>query len=355
MTRKRGRIRVLIVEDSKVAAIQLEQVLAEDGRFEVVGVAGSGEDALALMPRLGPDIVLMDVQLPGMDGVETTRRIMQTRPTPIVITSASISNPTVTVSLEALKAGALSVAEKPLGRRRDEFPRLARRLCQQLAIMSEVRVVPQRHPAARPLIQAGGGTARSRSTARYEILGMVASTGGPAALAKVLGALPREFPLPVAVVQHIGAEFTEGFAAWLDSQVPMAVRLACHGEGLAPGHVYVAPGGCHLIAGQDMLMLSREPPVGGQRPSGTMLLRSIAASFAERAIGVVLTGMGDDGAAGLLAMRQSGAHTIAQDEASAVVYGMPAVAARTGAARLQLPLDAIGPHLLQTAKDGRPT
>jgi two-component system chemotaxis response regulator CheB len=372
MTSTGGKVRVLIVEDSKVSAILLEHLLVEDGRFQVLGIAPSGEEALRMMPRLAPDVVLMDVRLPGIDGVETTRRIMHSQPTPIVVTSASLSDGSMTVSMDALKAGALSVIEKPLATRRNDFQRLAKRLCNQLLIMSRVRVVAQRRsglvtlparpPAAAPLAAAPPAAAMPRPTGdpargacHYEMLGLVASTGGPQALARVLSALPKDFPLPVTVVQHIGAEFTEGFAAWLDTQVPMVVRLARSGEHVVPGHVYVAPGGAHLVARGGMLALSHETPVSGQRPSGTVLFNSMARAFAERAIGVLLTGMGDDGAAGLLAMRAAGAYTVVEDECTAVVYGMPAVAMRMGAARLQLPLDAIGPHILQTAKNSCPS
>ncbi|WP_035484774.1 chemotaxis-specific protein-glutamate methyltransferase CheB [Geminicoccus roseus] len=373
MTITGRKVRVLVVEDSKIAAMLLEHVIREDGRFDFLGIASSGEEALGMIPRLSPDVVLMDVHLPGIDGVETTRRIMRIKPTPIVVTSASLNGSSVNATMDALQAGALSVIDKPLTTRREEFPRLSKRLCNQLMIMSQVKVVLQRQrpatdrtPApvpssgsARPLSETVPGQTRPAGVhaARhhFRMLGLVASTGGPQALAKVLGALPKEYPLPVVVVQHIGAEFTEGFAAWLDSQVPMPVRLARNGETPAPGQVYVAPGGAHLVIAGGMLMLDRAPPLGGQRPSGTILFQSMANAYADRAIGVLLTGMGDDGAAGLLEIHRVGGHTIAEDECTAVVYGMPAVAVRLGAARLQLPLDAIGLHILQTTKNSRPS
>lgn len=362
MTAGPGRIRVLIVEDSPVAAMMLEHVIGADGRFGIAGVASSGEEALTLMPRLVPDIVLMDVQLPGMDGVETTRRIMQVQPTPIVVTSASFNGREVTVTMEALKAGALTAIEKPLSPRHGNYPRLARHLCNQLAIMSGVAVIRQRPGGMvqRPTGPKGIPAAATKwpqpdPGERYRMLGLVASTGGPSALARVLGALPKNFSMPVVIVQHIGADFTEGFAAWLDGQVPMRVQLARHGERALPGHAYVAPGDAHLVLHGEKLVLDGGPRESGQRPSGTVLFRSMAASLAGRAIGVLLTGMGDDGATGLLAMRRAGAHTVIEDECTAIVYGMPAVAARLGAGCLQLPLDSIGPHILQATKNNSPS
>lgn len=366
MTRPRAaRIRVLVVEDSPVAATLLEAIIANDPGLEVAGLAGSGEQALALMPRLRPDIVLMDVNLPGIDGVETARRIMQTQPTPIVVTSASLQGSSVTISMEALKAGALSVVEKPLAMRRADFGQLARKLCNQLLIMSQVRVVRQRQlsgqvsgPALadlRPSPPPGLPPQARPGGAGYRMLGMVASTGGPNALAKVLGALPADFPLPVTVVQHIGADFTAGFADWLDSQVAMPVRLARHGERPVPGAVYVAPGEQHLTVPGGILALADGPPESGQRPSGTVLFRSMAQAFGEQAIGVLLTGMGDDGASGLLNMRLAGALTFAEDESTAVIYGMPAVAWQIGAVHSQWPLDGMGAQILRAVKGTAPS
>ncbi len=351
------RIRVLIVEDSLVVATFLEHVIDSDPRLRVAAVATTAERALELMPRLRPDVVLMDVRLPGIDGVEATRRIMQTQPTPIVVASAALADPTLQISMNALKAGALAVIEKPAGPGRDPDGRQARRLCTQLYIMSQLKVVRQRpirplpadeapqrpQPAIEmPPVQPDGAPP-------FDMLGLVASTGGPNALAQVLGTLPADFPLPVTLVQHIGAEFADGFASWLGTQVHLPTLIARHGERARPGHIHVAPGGRHLTVRGGILMLTDTPPVCGQKPSGTVLLAALAEDYGARAIGVVLTGMGDDGAEGLLAMRRAGAYTIAEDESTAIVYGMPGVAARLGAARAILPLEAIGTRILAMA------
>lgn len=347
-----NRIRVLIVEDSAVVAAYLEHVIDADARLQVAAIAGTAEQALALLPRLKPDVILMDVRLPGMDGVEATRRIMQTQPTPIVVASAALGDPSLQISMNALKAGALAVIEKPEGPGRDADGRQARRLCTQLFIMSQLPVVRQR--PIRPLASTEPAPSRlpagpAPEAGHYDIVGLVASTGGPNALAQVLGALPPNFPLPILLVQHIGPEFAEGFASWLGTQVRLPTALARHGERVRPGQIHVAPGRQHLTVCGGVIMLTDTAPVCGQKPSGTVLLASIAETYGARAIGAVLTGMGDDGAEGLLAMRQAGAYTIAEDESTAIVYGMPGVAARLGATRAILPLDAIGARIVAMA------
>ncbi len=347
------KVRVLIVEDSLVVRTALECIIERHPRLMLAGTATSGEQALAMLERVAPDVVSMDIRLPGMNGLEATRRIMSERPTPIVVISSAIDDDTLNISMNALRAGALSVVEKPVGTSHADYERVANQICTQLYIMSEVKVVRQRFQTPRapkpatPEAQAPEAPATGPASA-YRMLGLVASTGGPNALVKVLSALPAGFPLPICVVQHMGSDFIAGFAAWLDGLLPLPVTLARDGEIPQPGHVYVAPADHHLlIGGGGGLRLGRDGPVSGQRPSGTMLFSSMAAGFGARAIGALLTGMGDDGAAGLLAMRKAGAFTIAEDASTAVVYGMPAMAAKAGAAQAELPLEAIGPKILQ--------
>jgi two-component system chemotaxis response regulator CheB len=214
--------------------------------------------------------------------------------------------------------------------------------------MSQVPVIRQRDFARRAAGAADVGADRRRGAPT--MAAVVASTGGPAALARVLGALPGDFPLPLLVVQHMGAAFMAGFAAWLDGIVPLPVDIALHGQTPLPGHVYIAPGDQHLtLAADGTLRLSREAPVNSQRPSGTVLFQSMARILGARGMGVLLTGMGEDGAEGMLAMRRAGAVTITEDESTAVVYGMPATAVRLGASGLALPLDRIAEAMQRAA------
>lgn len=338
----------MIVEDSTVVRQLLAATIARDPRLAVVSAVASAEEALLLLDRVRPDVISMDIRLPGMDGLEAIRRIMASRPTPIVVIADSINDASLRISMNALRAGALSVVEKPVGVASDGYEEMASTICTQLYIMSEVAVVRRRAigqsgPAAALAEPAGEDLAAAPQPA---VIGIAASTGGPPALARVIGALPADFGVPVLVVQHMGASFMEGFAAWLDGIVPPRVVIGRDGEVVQPGHVYVAPGGLHLtMTAGGILRTSSAPPLAGQRPSATLLFQSLARAAGAGAVGVLLTGMGEDGAIGLRDMRQAGAYTIAEHESSAVVYGMPAAAVRLGAARVTLPLDLIGPRL----------
>ncbi|MCD6071424.1 MAG: chemotaxis response regulator protein-glutamate methylesterase, partial [Microvirga sp.] len=316
----------------------------------VAAAVSSAEEALREIGRVRPDVISMDIRLPGMDGLEATRRIMAEHPTPIVVIASSIEDSSLKISMNALRAGALTVVEKPVGLSSDGYAAIASTICTQLYIMSQVPVVRQRSFV--PWREAGAPRREPEwSAMRPSIMGIAASTGGPPALAKVLGALPPDFPMPILLVQHMGAPFMEGFASWLNGLVSLEVRLAQDQEIPKPGQVYVAPGDRHLLlSSAGTLKLSAEPPLGNQRPSATMLFQSMAHSLGRRGLGVILTGMGEDGAQGLVELRQAGGYAVAEDESTAVVYGMPAAAARMGGVNVSLPLDLIAPRVLRLAR-----
>ncbi|GAB0114761.1 chemotaxis-specific protein-glutamate methyltransferase CheB [Acidisoma sp. C75] len=346
-------VRVMVVEDSLVVQSLLRLIIGADPRLEVCAVCPSGEAAIEMLPRLKPDVISMDIRLPGMDGLEATRIIMSRQPTPIVVIADAVEDRSLQISMNALRSGALSVVEKPPGFAHAAHAQIAETIRTQLLIMSQVPVIRQRPVAARAAAQMAAG--RAPEPAPPRIAAIVTSTGGPPALARLLADLPADFPLPLLVVQHMGAAFMPGFATWLDGIVPMRVRLAEAGQSPMPGHVYIAPGDAHLTLGPDgALRLGREPPVHSQRPSGSVLFNSLAQVCGPRALGILLTGMGEDGADGLLAMRRAGALTITEDETTAVVYGMPASAMRIGAASLALPLDRIADALRRAAAGARP-
>jgi two-component system chemotaxis response regulator CheB len=338
------KIRVLIVEDSKVIREFLEYIIAADPRLEIVGSVGTAEEALLILDRASPDVISMDIRLPGMNGFEATQRIMAERPTPIVVVSASVEKEDLRITMNALQAGALTVLEKPVGTSSAEYEALAERLCTQLAIMSQVKVVRRRNTVRptqrleRPRVYLPGG---------YQMLGIVTSTGGPSALAQLLSGLRSNFPLPILLVQHITGSFLEGFAAWLESVCPFSVVIVRDRVVPARGNVYLAAQDRHLRLGREGLQVDGGDPVCAQRPSGTVLFESMAKTLGAGALGVLLTGMGEDGAEGLLQIRKAGGHTIAEDESTAVVYGMPAAAVHLGAVRESLPLHAIGPRILE--------
>ena len=335
------KVRVLVVDDSATSRLLLVAILRADPEIEVVGQAADGLEAVDLVKRLQPDIVTMDVQMPKLDGFAATKRIMVESPTPILITTG-IDPRAVSVSLEAVRAGALAVHPKPGDPRAPAFDEEARELARQVKAMSRVKVVrhlamePHRHgavPSSKPAALQGVAA---------QVVAIAASTGGPAALHLILTALPADFPVPILVVQHISRGFTAGFASWLDQASPLRVKLAEEGEELRPGTVYIARDDRHL--GVDLsrkIRLSIAPEVGGFRPSGTPLFESVAAAFTRHAVAVILTGMGRDGVDGLRAIRKAGGRTIAESEATAVVYGMPGAAVEAGLADFVLPLDQV--------------
>lgn len=337
-SRRTAPARVMIVEDSVVVRTLLTHIIGEDPRLTVAAAFATAEEAIAALPTIRPDVISMDIRLPGIDGLEATRRIMADHPTPIVVISASIDGSATGNSMDALRAGALSVVEKPVGLGDFAYSRVAHEIRTQLAIMSEVAVVRRR---LRETSFAPAVPARLRAP---RMLLVAASTGGPPALARLLGALPSDLPVPVLLVQHMGASFMTGFAGWLDSVVPQRVEIARQGDMPRAGTVHVAPGDTHLtVARGGTIQLVGDGPVHGQRPSATRMIDSAAASLDGAALAVVLTGMGEDGAPGVQALLAAGGQAVAEDASTSVVYGMPAAAHRAGA--LSLPLDLIAPHV----------
>jgi two-component system, chemotaxis family, protein-glutamate methylesterase/glutaminase len=337
------RIRVLIVEDSAVVREHLRRIISADARFEVVGMATTGEEGIAMVERVAPDVITMDIQLPGIQGFDATRQIMALRPTPIVIVSG-IEGKEASLSMQALRAGALSVVEKPLASTHAGYETIASRLRTQLAIMSEVKVVTQRE------IHSRTGAPAPRvpcATDQYRLVAVAASTGGPNALVQFLNGLGSGFPLPVAIVQHMTPAFLPGFTEWLSHVTTIPVSTVKGAMALLPATIYVAQAGYHLVVRGSTAVADERPPVGGHRPSANVLFSSVARAFGASAIGIVLTGMGDDGAAGLYEMRAAGAFTIAEAESSAVVYGMPAAAVEIGAVCESYPIGEIAGRVLE--------
>lgn len=345
------KVRVMLVEDSPTVRVLLCHIIDRDPRLQLAAVCVSAEEALESIAQVTPDVISMDIRLPGMDGLEATRRIMSEHPTPIVVIADSVHDSTLGIAMNALKAGALTVVEKPTGPAAATYDEIAGTIATQLFIMSKVPVIRRRDPAAHASARRMR-EAPAASSVRAGIVGFGASTGGPPALAAVLGGLPADFPAPILVVQHMGAPFMEGFASWLSGQTRLRVKLAENREIPKPGTVYVAPGDRHLeLAAGNFLKLTNDPPLASQRPAANFLFQSLARIAGPKAVGVLLTGMGEDGARGLLEMREAGAFTVAEDETTAVVYGMPAAAVRLGAVSVSLPQDLIAARLLQVATE----
>jgi two-component system chemotaxis response regulator CheB len=315
--------RVLICEDSRTYAAGLRRLLEHDGEFDVVGICGTAEEAIAAIPRLEPNLLTMDIELPGMSGLDAVEEIMSTRPLPILVLSGHVGGTTENAAA-ALAAGALDALAKDDLDLRDPGGAVAAGFRRRLSVLSRARVI--RHPRGRLRKRA----ASSMPGRTASVVGIVASTGGPQVLASLLAVLPASYPVPVLVVQHISAGFTEGLAQWLDKTVRVPVHVAEAGPLLAG--VWIAPEGAHLkLDGSGNLVLDRRTVRGHHRPSGDVLLESIAEAAGDSGVAVVLTGMGRDGAAGAGAVRARGGLAVAQDEESSAVYGMPKVAAERGA------------------------
>lgn len=344
-------ISVLVVEDSAVMRMLLVHVLESDSAIRVTDAVDSGAAALDVIARRPPDVVLMDIHMEGMDGFETARRIMETHAVPIVMCSAVSDPHSVATSFRAYEAGALAVVAKPVSIVHPDFPRQSSELVQSVKLMSEVKVVRRwpRKAAPAPLVAPPPQRACA-ADARINVIGIGASTGGPPALQTVLSALPADFPAPVLVVQHITAGFLSGLVEWLDDSIALPVRIAQAGTDAEPGHVYLAPDDHHLtLDAAGRIRLDSEPMSHGVRPSADRLFASLAERLGAQAAGVLLTGMGKDGAAGLRTMRDRGARTIVQDRETSVVFGMPGAALALQAAEQVLPIEKIGDALCRIA------
>ncbi len=343
-------IRTLIVEDSLVVQQLLRHILESDPHITVVGVANNGQEALPAVMSLKPDVVTMDIHMPKLDGFEATRLIMAHRPTPIVIVSGGSDVNEVHFSFQAVEVGALAVISRPPGPGHPDHPAAARELVQTVKLMSEVRVVTRKpRPAPAPTSLALANT--PPLVHQTEVAAIGASTGGPVILKQILSRLPANLPFPILIAQHIAEGFVAGFVEWLADVARFPLRIARHGDPLWPGCGYLAPDGFHLgVKPGPRLVLSDHAPEYSVRPSVAYLFRTVAEVFGPRAVGVLLTGMGSDGARELGLMRQRGAITLAQDQASSVIYGMPGAAAALGAAIHILPPEGIAAFIATLAK-----
>jgi two-component system, chemotaxis family, protein-glutamate methylesterase/glutaminase len=344
-------IRVLVADDSATAREMLVQILGSDPEIRVVGVAHDGLEAVEATSRLRPDLITMDLHMPRLDGLEATREIMITAPTPILIVTGSHRARDIEASIEILACGALDVLLKPPDPRSPEFAQSARRLIAAVKAMASVKVVRRWRPPSKLPATAASAQSVSRGELRVRIVAIATSTGGPAVLLRILSELPGTYPVPILVVQHITPGFTQGLASWLDAASAVRVKVASHHDPLAPGTVYLAPDEFHLGIDRrgNAVALSDQPPIGGFRPSGTYLFESVARVFGPSALALILTGMGDDGVQGLRTIRQAGGQVIAQDEKSSIVFGMPGAAVAAGLAPIVLPIEVIAARLVALA------
>ncbi len=340
----------------------LKAIIEAETDMTVVGHAGDGREAVRQTRVLKPNLITMDIRMPAMDGFEATRQIMSQHPTPIVVISSNVDDEELRITFRAIEEGALAVIEKPRGIHHPEFNTIRGNLLDTIRAMAEVKLVRRFLSRSAPSPEPRKNWRPAVNKPSDRIVALACSTGGPQALHGILAALPRAFPFPMLVTQHISKGFIGGLADWLDRASPLTVKLAEEGEPLQPGTVYLARDDRHLTVQTGLydthhIHLSDAAPINGFRPSATPLFASLAEVAPKRAVGGVLTGMGNDGASGLLAMRQADCHTFVQDQDSSIIFGMPAEALALSAAEIQVPLERIPDHLLSLAppSGGPPT
>jgi two-component system chemotaxis response regulator CheB len=344
-------IKILIVEDSPVAREFLIHILSSDPAIQVVATARDGEEALEVVKRHKPDVITMDIHMPKMNGFDAARRIMETQRTPIIIVSGSWDDQEISTTFRAMEAGAQAVIPRPRGIGHPQYEAMAKELIQTVKLMSEVKVV-RRWPRLDGKVTAPSIPAVDvkKAPAEIQVVAIGASTGGPMALQTILSRLPKDFSVPVLIIQHMAKGFIQGFVEWLAQSSGIPVRVAAEGESLLPGHAYVAPDDFQMkVVVGHRIALSKSEVENGLCPSVSDLFRSVANVYGRHAIGVLLTGMGKDGAKELRLMKDKEAITIVQDEYSSVVYGMPGEAIKLDAATYVLSPDKIAAVLIRLA------
>jgi two-component system chemotaxis response regulator CheB len=354
-------LRVLIVDDSATVRRVLRAMLESDPTITVVGEAANGREAIERVVELRPALVILDVRMPVMDGVETTRQIMAYHPTPILVVTASLSSYDIDITFQMLGAGALDLVEKPLLSDPGAVEKARLVLIRKAKLLSRVKVVTHlrgrrkelraeheelRNPAPPPpglrsALFPIPNAPFSMPPSQFPVVVIGASTGGPRIVRQILAGLPADFGAAVVVVQHIAEGFSKGMVEWLAESIPLSVQLASENDQLMPGKVLVAPDRYDLLVKIGGRIHLSSQPLLLQRPAIDIAMQSAAEAFGPRTIGVLLTGMGRDGALGMQTIRRVGGYTIAQDKASCTIYGMPRAAIEQGAASAVLPPDQI--------------
>ncbi|HBB30644.1 MAG TPA: chemotaxis response regulator protein-glutamate methylesterase [Cyanobacteria bacterium UBA8803] len=343
-------IRVLLVEDSRISLAILKRILNASPLIEVVGEARTGLEALPLIPKVQPDVICTDLHMPQMDGLEFTYEVMALYPRPILVISASVQEDDAHHVFQLLEAGAVDIFPKPRAGLVMEDESLKQQLIEKITILSGVKVLRKKRKSSLPakrleLENLSAFVAKSYPKPKIVVVG--ASTGGPQALQELFSGLPSDFPVPVICVQHICFGFLQGLIDWLTSSCYLPIQIAEPGEVPKPGTIYFPPEQQHLeLDGGGRFICSDLPPLEGHRPSVTVTFKSAVKYYGKATVGILLTGMGRDGAQGLQAIAHSGGFTIAQDEATSVIFGMPKEAIDLGAAKEVLPIQAIAPMLL---------
>ncbi len=335
-------IKVLLVDDSMLTLTILKRMLAHASEIQVVGTATNGKEALDMIPVLRPDVICTDLRMPVMDGLDLTKAVMQKFPRPILVLSVSVQKEQTANIFQVLEAGAIDVMAKPLGNVGMNWGLDAETLVSKIKILAGVVPIRRRSTEPEPAANIPPPATLPR------IVGIGASTGGPQAFREILAHLPACIPVPLICVQHISDEFMAGMVEWLAPQCSLKIASAKTGIDPQPGTAYFPAPGLHLIVnGEGKLECSNAPSYGGHRPSISLTFNSLARHYGNSTVGVLLSGMGRDGVEGMRSIAQAGGTTIAQDEETSLVFGMPKEAIAANAARHVLPLAEIAPALLK--------
>ncbi len=354
-------IKVLLVEDSPVAITILKRIIDSAEDMSLVGTAKTGIEALDILPKIKPDVICTDLMMPKMNGLELTKAIMSNTPKPILVISACVEDEYQNNVFQVLNAGAVDVFPKPRGGNLEDYEAIRDKLLAKIRVLAGVKVFTKRTQSNGTLKLPNtpqSSTFKSNVsknsipfTGNVRAVAIAASTGGPLAFQEVLSLIPANFPVPILCVQHISTGFLDGFINWLKQNCKLNVTLARTGESPQKGNIYFPPERSHLqLDAQGRFYCVDNTPVDGHCPSATVLFQSVASYYRSSCMGILMTGMGRDGAAGLLTMKQKGAYTIAEDEESCVVFGMPQEAIKIDAAKVVLPLNEIASRILEIVK-----
>jgi two-component system, chemotaxis family, protein-glutamate methylesterase/glutaminase len=339
-------INVLVVEDSPVARELLLEIISQADDIHVLGTAATGEDAIKMNKELNPDLITMDVNLPKMNGLEATKNIMESRPVPIIIVSSGFEPYNIDHSVEVLKAGAVAIAKKPEAYGSEHFKADGDKLIQMIRLMSEIKVIKRKASGENKKHEPNIVQPNGKSNDKIELIGIGASTGGPAIIEEILSGLPDNFSIPVVIVQHIAQGFTEGFVEWLNQKSTLKVVVASDGMSVEPGYCYIAPDDFHLkIKYPDTLQLVNDDLVNGVKPSVSVFFESLVNTYGKNCLAILLSGMGKDGADKLKILKDVGAITIAQDSSSSLIFGMPGEAVKLKAAKYVMSKEEIKSYL----------
>lgn len=339
---------VLVVDDSPDICKILTNTLERDPQIKVVGIAYNGQEAIDLVPKIKPDIIIMDLCMPKMDGFEATKHIMAYDPTPILIFSALVLKEEAEKVFKAISYGALEVINKNILELNSAKQSKIDEFISKIKFLATIKVIT--HPLGKlpqELFVTSTFNFTKKPIVEEKIIGIVASTGGPKALEIILQKIPPNFPYSILVVQHMTSGFMNGLVEWLNKVCSIKIKIAQHNEKIQPGTVYMAPTDYQMrITEEGLIKITDEEALDGFKPSGTILLDSLAKSYQEKALGIILTGMGSDGALGLAHIKNRGGHTIAEDE-NAVIFGMPKVAIDMGIVDLVVPKEKIADEILK--------